>query len=545
MIKAVAGGGGRGMRIGRRRRRARGGLRALPVRGEGGLRQRRRSTSSALVRARHIEVQIVGDGTRRGQPPVGARVHPPAPPPEARRDRARARLTDACASAFIDAAVGSRARRLRQPRHLRVPRRRRARIDDVLLHRGQPAAAGRAHRHRGGDRRRPRARQLALAAGARWPTLGLAQADVPRRAASRSSCASTWRRWTTTARARPAAARSPFRAAVRARRARRHLRLRRLPHQPASTRCSPRSSSTAVAATSPTRCAQGRGRWRVPHRGRRHQHRLPASAARAPDFVPNTRPPRFIESNAAELIAAATAAAEGGSSTSTAAAPGAAAGVKVDDRSAGVLAYGKSGPRRRAAPPDPGSRPGPPSRRPLQGTIVSIDVGEGDPSRAGQQLLVMEAMKMEHVDRGAEAAASCARSPVERRRHRLRGPSAGVRTSRGRREGDGRRARRRRPRPHPPRPRRGARAPRHRPRRRPGPTRSRAGARPASAPRARTSTTCATRQLRRVRPARRSPRSAAGARSRTSSQHAGRRHDRRHRHASTATCSATSARAAW
>ncbi|HEY2663557.1 MAG TPA: carboxyl transferase domain-containing protein, partial [Candidatus Binataceae bacterium] len=34
---------------------------------------------------------------------------------------------------------------------------------------------------------------------------------------------------------------------------------------------------------------------------------------------------------------------------------------------------------------------------PLQGTIVSIDVNEGDLVRCGQQLLVMEAMKMEHV----------------------------------------------------------------------------------------------------------------------------------------------------
>ncbi len=34
---------------------------------------------------------------------------------------------------------------------------------------------------------------------------------------------------------------------------------------------------------------------------------------------------------------------------------------------------------------------------PMQGTIVSFDVREGDAVRQGQQLLVMEAMKMEHV----------------------------------------------------------------------------------------------------------------------------------------------------
>src|SRR5690606_27810155 len=36
-------------------------------------------------------------------------------------------------------------------------------------------------------------------------------------------------------------------------------------------------------------------------------------------------------------------------------------------------------------------------RAPLQGTIVSIDVKTDDAVRAGQQLLVMESMKMEHV----------------------------------------------------------------------------------------------------------------------------------------------------
>ncbi|HCD27646.1 MAG TPA: hypothetical protein DER02_09000, partial [Gammaproteobacteria bacterium] len=34
---------------------------------------------------------------------------------------------------------------------------------------------------------------------------------------------------------------------------------------------------------------------------------------------------------------------------------------------------------------------------PIQGTIVSIDVVAGDEVRAGQQLAVVEAMKMEHV----------------------------------------------------------------------------------------------------------------------------------------------------
>src|SRR5690348_2808993 len=38
-----------------------------------------------------------------------------------------------------------------------------------------------------------------------------------------------------------------------------------------------------------------------------------------------------------------------------------------------------------------------PVASPLQGTVVSIDVGEGDVVRVGQQLVVLESMKMEHV----------------------------------------------------------------------------------------------------------------------------------------------------
>ena len=52
---------------------------------------------------------------------------------------------------------------LRQRRHGRVPRRRRHR--PVLLHRGQPAHPGRAHRHRDRHRRRPVKSQILIAQG--------------------------------------------------------------------------------------------------------------------------------------------------------------------------------------------------------------------------------------------------------------------------------------------------------------------------------------------------------------------------------------------
>ena len=53
-----------------------------------------------------------------------------------------------------------------------------------------------------------------------------------------------------------------------------------------------------------------------------------------------------------------------------------------------------------------------PVAAPMQGTIVSIDVGIGDVVRAGQQLLVLESMKMEHVV-AAEAAGLVSGIPVE------------------------------------------------------------------------------------------------------------------------------------
>jgi biotin carboxyl carrier protein len=37
---------------------------------------------------------------------------------------------------------------------------------------------------------------------------------------------------------------------------------------------------------------------------------------------------------------------------------------------------------------------------PMQGTIVSVDVHPGDAVQPGQQLLVIESMKMEHVIAG-------------------------------------------------------------------------------------------------------------------------------------------------
>ncbi len=85
------------------------------------------------------------------------------------------------------------------------------------------------------------------------------------------------------------------------------------------------------------------------------------------------------------------------------------AGARVDATDPlAVLEYGKSGgavgaqtaqgPEVAAPPPVVSGPPGTVAvTAPMQGTIVSLLVAEGDRVRRGQDLLVMEAMKMEHV----------------------------------------------------------------------------------------------------------------------------------------------------
>ena len=81
------------------------------------------------------------------------------------------------------------------------------------------------------------------------------------------------------------------------------------------------------------------------------------------------------------------------------------AGTKVDAADPlAVLAHGKeNGPDRAGAgaSPAPTAAPGVPEPgailAPMQGTVIEMFVGEGDPIHVGRELLVMEAMKMQHV----------------------------------------------------------------------------------------------------------------------------------------------------
>ena len=110
IIKAAAGGGGRGMKIVESKAR-------LQRAAGGGAQPRRRPAfgnpdvyiERYIGRPRHIEVQVLGDGTPRGRP-GRARVLDPAPPPEAGRGGA---VGGARRRAAREAARASRARRPR------------------------------------------------------------------------------------------------------------------------------------------------------------------------------------------------------------------------------------------------------------------------------------------------------------------------------------------------------------------------------------------------------------------------------------------------
>ena len=174
--------------------------------------------------------------------------------------------------------------------------------------------------------------------------------------------------------------------------------------------------------------------------------------------------------------------------------------------------------RARAACAQRAERRAPPGavavRAPLAGTVASFAVGEGDAVAAGRALLVLEAMKMEHVieaDRSGivRALAAAPGETVAEGQPLVWLEEAEVASGAGDAapavDLDA----------HPPRPRRGASSATRSASTRAGPTRSRAGARPASAPRARTSRTSATRAASSSTARSRSRRSGAAARSKT------------------------------
>ena len=165
IIKAAFGGGGRGMRV----------VRQAPAISPASWKRRgakpapRSATTpcswNAIIRrAKHIEVQILGDRHGNIAAPLRARLLGAAPPPEGRRSRARGRARPTIRARACRRRGAARARgRLLQRRHRRVPGRRRYRR--VVLHRGESAHPGGAHRHRNGHRHRPGALPDSVAQG--------------------------------------------------------------------------------------------------------------------------------------------------------------------------------------------------------------------------------------------------------------------------------------------------------------------------------------------------------------------------------------------
>lgn len=101
-----------------------------------------------------------------------------------------------------------------------------------------------------------------------------------------------------------------------------------------------------------------------------------------PDFIENRLSTGFIDRHVADLVGEAKRAAEKEAETELADSGDAA----DDEMLADAVAASATGPAGSVVVPAP-----------LQGTIVAIDVGEGDLVRPGQQIAVLESMKMEHL----------------------------------------------------------------------------------------------------------------------------------------------------
>ena len=119
------------------------------------------------------------------------------------------------------------------------------------------------------------------------------------------------------------------------------------------------------------------------------------------------------------------------------------AGAKVDAVDPLAVLSVRQGAERSPSLPKPEAPEGTvPVPAPMQGTIVSLSVKEGDAVAAGQPLLIMDAMKMQHEIK-SPARGYVRRIAVEAGRDDLRRPCAAVRRG-GRCRGEGRGGRGRR-----------------------------------------------------------------------------------------------------
>ena len=154
ILKASAGGGGRGNARGAGRARALRRVRNRARRGREGVRQRR--GLSREVPREPAPRRVPGLRRLPGKHPPSrrARMLDPAPAPEADRGGALGRARGGPAAAHGGGRDrGREVRGVHERRHRRVPPRRRR---QVLLHGDEHAAPGRASHHRGGHGARPR-----------------------------------------------------------------------------------------------------------------------------------------------------------------------------------------------------------------------------------------------------------------------------------------------------------------------------------------------------------------------------------------------------
>ena len=122
-----------------------------------------------------------------------------------------------------------------------------------------------------------------------------------------------------------------------------------------------------------------------------------------PDFRADKVHTRFVDEQASALIEAAGKLSgglyfEGATPPASAASSARQAGARVDSVDPlAVLAFGKAKAETASRAPDSDAPDGTVAvPAPMQGTIVSLSVKEGDAVAAGQALLVMDAMKMQH-----------------------------------------------------------------------------------------------------------------------------------------------------